>query len=260
MSRWFLGGVLVVSRWCLGGDTIKTTPSTQHHHQHTIYTTSLTLHHLHYIIKKNIINTTPSRQHHQHNTINIIINTTQHYQHRGPGKSARLNTVDAAFAWQVQHLEHLSFILRGRRSTWSTSVSFCVAGAVRGAPPERSTEVRRGLSNYCGRRLRLRGRRSTWSTSVSFSVAGAARGAPPERSAEVRRGLSNYCGRRLRLRGTRSTWSTSVSFCVAGAALGAPPSPFRAASAARGAPQFHFAWQVQHTEHLQRGPRKSGDD
>ena len=95
MSRWFLGGVLVVSRWCLGGDTIKTTPSTQHHHQHTIYTTSSTLHHLHYIIKKNIINTTPSRQHHQHNTINIIINTTQHYQHRGPGKSARLNTVDA---------------------------------------------------------------------------------------------------------------------------------------------------------------------
>ena len=250
-SRWFLGGVLVVSRWCLGGDTIKTTPSTQHHHQHTIYTTSSTPHHLHYIIKKNIINATPSRQHHQHNT-------TQHYQHLGPGKSARLNTVDARcvcvagaalrapqshFAWQAQHLEHLNFILRGRCSTWSTSA-----------------EVRRGLSNYCGRRLRLRGRRSTWSTSVSFSVAGAARGAPPERSAEVRRGLSNYCGRRLRLRGRRSTWSTSVSFCVAGAALGAPPSPFCAASAARGAPQFHFAWQVQHTEHLQRGPRKSGDD
>ena len=136
----------------------------------------------------------------------------------------------------MQHLEHLSLILHGRRSTWSTSVSFCVAGAARGAPPERSAEVRRGLSNYCGRRLRLRGRRSTWSTSVSFSVAGAARGAPPERSAEVRRGLSNYCGRRLRLRGRRSTWSTSVSFlrgkcstrstsvsfCVAGAVHGAP--------------------------------------
>ena len=143
MSRWFLGGVLVVSRWCLGGDTIKTTPSTQHHHQHTIYTTSSTLHHLHYIIKKNIINTTPSRQHHQHNTINIIINTTQHYQHRGPGKSARLNTVDARcvcvagaalrapqfhFAWQAQHLEHLGLILRGRCSMWSTSRE------VRGSP------------------------------------------------------------------------------------------------------------------------------
>ena len=55
-----------------------------------------------------------------------------------------------------------------------------------------------------------------------------------------------YCGRRLRLPGRRSTWSTSVSFCVAGATLGAP--------------QSHFAWQVQHAEHLQRGPRKSGDD
>ena len=144
MSRWFLGGVLVVSRWCLGGDTIKTTPSTQHHHQHTIYTTSSTLHHLHYIIKKehhqhDTIKTTPSTQHHQH----IIINTTQHYQHRGPGKSARLNTVDARcvcvagaalrapqshFAWQAQHLEHLSLILRGKCSTWSTSRE------VRGSP------------------------------------------------------------------------------------------------------------------------------
>ena len=35
-------------------------------------------------------------------------------------------------------------------------------------------------------------------------------------------------------------------FCVAGAALGAP--------------QFDFAWQVQHSEQLQGGPRKSGDD
>ena len=106
VSRWFLGGVLVVSRWCLGGDTIKTTPSTQHHKH-------------------------------------IIINTTQHYQHRGPGKSARLNTVDARcvcvagaalrapqshFTWQAQHLEHLSLILRGRCSTWSTSRE------VRGSP------------------------------------------------------------------------------------------------------------------------------
>ena len=34
---------------------------------------------------------------------------------------------------QVQHSEHLSVILRGRCSTWSISVSFCVAGAALGA-------------------------------------------------------------------------------------------------------------------------------
>ena len=47
--------------------------------------------------------------------------------------------------------------------------------------------------------------------------------------------------------GRCSSQSISVSFCVAGAALGAPQCR-------------HFAWQVQHLEHLQRGPRKSGDD
>ena len=41
----------------------------------------------------------------------------------------RMLWTPAAFAWHAQHLEHLSFILRGRRSTWSTSVSFSVAGA-----------------------------------------------------------------------------------------------------------------------------------
>ena len=76
--------------------------------------------------------------------------------------------------------------LQGRCSTWSTS-AFCVAGAARGAPPERSAGARRRLST--GRRLHLRGRRSTWSTSVEH--------------------LS------LILRGWCSTRSTSVSFCVA---------------------------------------------
>ena len=54
------------------------------------------------------------------------------------------------FAWQAQHLEHLSLILRGRCYTRSTSVSFCVAGAARGAPAERSAEVRRRLSTVMG--------------------------------------------------------------------------------------------------------------
>ena len=31
-------------------------------------------------------------------------------------------------------------------------------------------------------------------------------------------------------------------------------------AAGQRAPQSHFAWQVQHVEHLQRGPRKSGED
>ena len=39
----------------------------------------------------------------------------------------------ACFAWQVQHFVHLCLILRGRCSTFSTCVSFCVAGAALGA-------------------------------------------------------------------------------------------------------------------------------
>ena len=116
VSRWCLGGFLVVIRSCLGGFLM---------------------------VSWWCLGGVLSRQHHQQNTINIIINTTQHYQHRGPGKSARLNTVDARcvcvagaalrapqfhFASQAQHLEHLSLILRGRCSTWSTSRE------VRGSP------------------------------------------------------------------------------------------------------------------------------
>ena len=48
--------------------------------------------------------------------------------------------------WQVQHLEDLRLILRGRCSTRSISVSFCVASAAVGTPPERSAEVRRRLN------------------------------------------------------------------------------------------------------------------
>ena len=137
--------------------------------------------------------TTPTTRHHQHN----IINTTPSRQHH--------------FEWQAQHQR-----------------------------PRRSAEVRRRFSTVD--RLHLRGRQSTWSTSVSFCVAGAAREAPQPRSAEVRRRLS-----------------TVDEGCVC---------------RKLGAPQSHLAWQAQHlahlrlilrgrcmhhTEHLQRGPRKSDD-
>ena len=65
---------------------------------------------------------------------------------------------------------------------------------------------------------------------------------------------------RLVLPGRCSTWSISGSFCVAGAALGAPQARFCLARAALGAPQARFAWQVQHLEHLHRGPRGSGEE
>ena len=93
---------------------------------------------------------------------------------------AALGAPQSHFAWQVQHLAappERSTEVRRQVSTmdaWSSSGSFCVAGAALGAPPERSAEVRR----QAGRRLRLRGRCSTWSTSGSFCVAGAALGAP----------------------------------------------------------------------------------
>ena len=85
----------------------------------------------------------------------------------------------AAFAWHAQDLEHLSFILRGRRSTWSTSVSFS------------------------------RGKCSTQSTSVSFCVAGAAHGAPAERSAEVRRRLSTVI-----MGSFKGSYSIIIPFCT----------------------------------------------
>ena len=65
---------------------------------------------------------------------------------------AALGAPHARFAWQPQHFEHLHrvggspatieanrrhLVLRGKRSTWSTSGSFCVAGAALGAPHAR---------------------------------------------------------------------------------------------------------------------------
>ena len=108
-------------------------------------------------------------------------------------------------------MEDPSLILRGRRSTQSISVSFCVAGAAVGACPE----VRRRLNTMGAGcfawqmrledlSLILRVSCSTRSISVSFCAAAG--------------------------------WRTSVTFCMAGAVLGAS--------------QSHFAWQVQQSEHL----------
>ena len=88
-------------------------------------------------------------------------------------------------------------VSRGRRNTWSTSGSFCVAGEALGAPPVHSEHLR----------FVVCGRRSTWSTFIEVGGSLA---------------TSDAFGRRLVLHGRRSTWSTSDSFCEAGAALGAP--------------------------------------
>ena len=174
---------------------------------------------------------------------------------------AALGAAPARFAWQAQHLEHLRLVLcgmcstwstfievhgspatidyfgprivlRGRRSTWSASASFCVAGprkpsdiGLLWAPPRFAWQAQH-LQQL---RLVLRGRRSPWSTFIDVH------GSPA---------TIDYFGRRIVLRGRRSTCSSSGSFCVAGAALGAAPAP----------------WQAQHLEHLHRGPRKSGDN
>ena len=124
--------------------TTNTTPSTQHLQHYTIY------------IKNNIIKTTSNL----HNTINTTLSTlhhpTQHHQVSLEDLGAPPESIS-------------SVLLRGRRSTRSISVSFCVAGAALGAPPERSAE-------YYVPRLLLRGRCSTWRTSVSSCVVGAAPG------------------------------------------------------------------------------------
>ena len=59
---------------------------------------------------------------------------------------AALGAPQARFAWQAKHFKHLHrggslatsdacprIVLRGRRSTWSSSGSFCAAGAALGA-------------------------------------------------------------------------------------------------------------------------------
>ena len=154
-----------------------------------------------------------------------------------------------------------SVSLRGRCSTRSISVSFCVASAaLGGSPAERFVEVRQRLSTMGAGCFCVAG--ALGGPQSHFVWPGAALGAPPKRSAQARRRLSTmgagcFCLAGAALggpqshfawqvqhlehlgfiaRGKRSTWSTSVSFCVAGATLGTP--------------QSHFAWQAQHLEHL----------
>ena len=147
----------------------------------------------------------------------------------------------------------------------STSGSFCMAGAVLGAPSSRSADVRR--------RVMLLG-------AASFCVAGAALGAPqvrfpwqaqhlehlhrgprksgdewcfwaPSRLAWQAQHLEHL---RFVLRGKHSTWGVWRRVMLLGAAL------FCVAGAALGAPQVRFAWQAQHLGHLRfvlRGRRST---
>ena len=199
----------------------------------------------------------------------------------------------SAFAWHAQHLELLSFILRGRLSPchgrcskWSTSRE------VRGSP---------ATIENCGCQLRawqcaalraphchfLRGMAQHLEHLSLICVARAARGAPPDRSAEVPRRLNTVDAATFAWQAPHS-FGTSVSFCMAGAApiehlsvilrgRCSTRNTFREVRQLRlhlEHPPFHFAWQAQHlehlslilrgqaqhAEHLHRGPRKSGDD
>ena len=84
----------------------------QHHLHITIYTTSSTQHHLHYMMKHNIINThtiyiTSSTQHHQHNHINTSPSTYQHLHNTIYTTSSTPHHLHYIITyWQVQHLEH----------------------------------------------------------------------------------------------------------------------------------------------------------
>ena len=158
--------------------------STQHHQHNTINTTSSTQHHQHNITKHTTINTTSSTQHHQH----YITNTTQSCV-----AGAALGGPHVRFARQAQHLDIFTevrrrpatsdaferrLVFRGSRRTWSTSGSFCVAGAGHGAPSQRSADVRRrlirlGAASFCMEGAALGAspaRFGTWNTSGSFSA------------------------------------------------------------------------------------------
>ena len=81
----------------------------------------------------------------------------------GEGRRRLITTLqDLHFAWQAQHLDHLSLFLRGRRSTGSIS---------------RVVWGRLSTIDYIGRMLFSHGRCSTSSTSAAFCVVGAEFGA-----------------------------------------------------------------------------------
>ena len=115
-------------------------------------------------------------------------------------------------------------LLRGRRRTWSTSSSLCVAGTRHlehfGQPPRFAWQVQH-LEH-----LRLR---FAWQAQhlEQLRAHGAWQGQHLEHLHIEVGGSSGdeviAFGHRLVLRGRRNTWSISGWFCVAGAALGASP-------------------------------------
>ena len=215
-------GVAASSSSSAASSAIINTTSSQHHLHDTIYTTPSTQHH-----QRNTTNTSSSTHHHQHDTIYTTSSTLHHLHYII--KNTIINKTSSTRHHQDNTINTTPSTLSTQRHQHNTinttSVSFCMAGAALGGHQSHfAWHVQHS------EHLSVIGRCSTRSTSRKV------RGSPA---------MIECYGHRLLLRGRCST-STSVSFCVAGAALGAS--------------QCHFAWQVQHSEHLQRRPWKSRDD
>ena len=119
----------------------------------------------------------------------------------------------ASRRWVRSCLYWRRLLLRGRRSIWNTSVSFCVAGAALGASQSHfAWQVQRSAS-HC---------HFAWQVQHLLSLILRGRCSTRRTAREVRGSPATiaYYGRWLLLRGRRSICNTSVSFCVAGAALG----------------------------------------
>ena len=139
------------------------------------------------------------------------------------------------FAWQAQHWSTFRFVLRGMRNSW-ISFRLVLRGACSTGAPWRSTEVRRRLITL---------------GAASFCVAGAAPGAASGSFCVQVQHLEH-----LVLRG--STWRTFIE--VHGSPATITWSSFRLVFRARCSTWSSFRREVQHLEHLHRGPRKSGGD
>ena len=125
-------------------------------------------------------------------------------------------------------MEHLRFILRGKRSTWSTFIQV--------------RKVRRQLNTM---------------DAGSFCVTGAAVGAPQAHSgagtlqANFAWQLEHLEHLSLVFRGKCSTWSTSIAVCRSSPSMECTmDSECFCVAGALGAPESHFAWQAQHLEHV----------
>ena len=153
---------------------------------------------------------------------------------------AALGGHQSHFAWQVQHSERLSAILRGRRPLlWQVQHLEDLNVILHGRCSTRTTSRRHLEGHQCHFEWQaqhsehlsviLRGRCSTRRTRLSavdgvcFCVAGAALGGPQSHFAWQAQHSEHLS---VILRGRCSTWSNctpwSPPFCVAGAALGAP--------------------------------------